>query len=94
MEILNLPSLKWRRQFIDLLRVYEILHFDPLFRKQLFTLTTEVSNTNLRRHNWALHGEICHSNVLKFHFVNRVVLLWNNFPNEIVNLIYLFGLQM
>jgi len=86
LESLKLPSLKWRRQFIDLLRVYEILHSDPLLRKQLFTLTSEVSNTNLRRHNWALHGEICHSNVLKFHFVNRVVHLWNNLPNEIVNL--------
>ena len=51
METLNLPSLKWRRQFIDLLRVYEILHSDPLLRKQLFTLNSEVSNTNLRRHN-------------------------------------------
>jgi len=35
LESLNLPSLKWRRQFIDLLRVYEILHSDPLLRKQL-----------------------------------------------------------
>ncbi len=58
---------------------------DSALSKQLFALNSEVSNTILRRHQWALHGEVCHSNVLSYHFVNRVVAVWNALPNYIVD---------
>ena len=50
LEILKLPTLKWRRMFLDMLRVYEVLHMEPELRRQLFTLNSEKSNVNLRRH--------------------------------------------
>ena len=86
LEILKLPTLKWRRMFLDMLRVYEVLHMEPELRRQLFTLNSEISNVNLRRHRLALHGESYNSNVLRFHFTNRVLDVWNALPHEIVDI--------
>jgi len=86
LEILKLPTLKWRRMFLDMLRVYEVLHMEPELRRQLFTLNSEISDVNLRRHRLALHGESCNSNVLRFHFTNRVLDVWNALPHEIVDI--------
>ncbi len=67
-----------------MLRVYEVLHMETVLRKQLFTLNSEMSSVNLRRHSLALHGESCISNVLRFHFVSRVLEVWNALPHELV----------
>ena len=85
-HILKLPSLRWRRHFLDLLRVYDILHNDQEIRGKLFTLNSEISSTNLRRHRWTLHGVVYNSNILKFHFVNRVMRARNALPEGIVDL--------
>ena len=50
LRISILPSLMWRRLFLDLLMVHRILHGDVKIRKELFYLSTEVSSSNLRRH--------------------------------------------
>ena len=84
LKLLNLPTLKWRRHYLDLLRVYEILHGDDTIRSELFVLNSEVSCANLRRHNFALHGQTIHSNTLKHHFANRIITSWNSLPTEIV----------
>ena len=67
LRILNLPTLKWRRNYLDLLRVYSILTSEKehTIRKSLFTLNSEVSNVNLRRHYLTIHGENAHTNVFK-----------------------------
>lgn len=86
LELLQLPSLRWRRLFLDLLRVYEILQMESAQRKQIFTLSSEISNTNLRRHRLTLHGEHCNTNVLKSHFANRVIDSWNALPNDLIEI--------
>ena len=88
LEILHLPTLKWRRNYLDLIRVYSILTTDneSKIKAYLFTLNSEVSKVNLRRHNLTLHGETAYTNVYKNQFANRVIVNWNSLPAVIVNL--------
>ena len=80
--------------FLDMLRVYEVLHMELELRRlnSEFTLNSEISNVNLRRHRLALHGESCNSNVLRFRlkfsftFSNRVLDVWNAIPHETVDI--------
>jgi hypothetical protein len=88
LRILQLPSLRWRRHYFDLLRVYMIVNADnePEIRKTLFTFNSEISNTSLRRHRLALYKEEVHSNLLKNQFANRVIDSWNSLPSLLVTL--------
>jgi len=88
LRILELPTLRWRRYFLDLLKVYIILNAadETPIRKVLFTFNSEISTTNLRRHRLALHGDTAQSNVLNNQFANRVIDTWNSLPSLLVNL--------
>ena len=81
-----LPSLQWRRHYLDLLRVYDVMHADEKVRKELFTLCSEVSSMNLRRHRWAIHFDTPKTNVLKHYFTQRIAASWNNLPEDLVEL--------
>jgi hypothetical protein len=60
---LQLPSLKWRRNYLDLLRVYQIMHGNPKYRSQIFTLNSDVtcSTIQLRRHRLTIYKSAHHS---------------------------------
>ena len=87
LRALQLPSLRWRRNYIDMLRVHQILHGDEQMRKQLFTLSLEVSSSqSLRRHNLNLYKTIVHTDIYKFHFVSRVIDHWNSLPHDLLDI--------
>ena len=88
LETLHLPTLKWRRNYLDLIRVYTILttNSEESIAASLFTLNSEVSKLNLRRHCLTIRGETAHTNLYKNQFTNRVIVNWNSLPPDIVNL--------
>jgi len=82
---LKLPSLRWRRNYLDLLKVFQIIHGDQQFRKQLFTLSAEITDSNLRRHRFAIYKGKVRTDLFKHHFTNRVVDQWNTLPGELLD---------
>ena len=86
LKALQLPSLRWRRNYIDLLMVHKILHGDQQIRRQLFTLSSEVSVANLRRHRLTLYRRTVHCDIYKHHFVNRVIDNWNSLPARLLDI--------
>ena len=83
---LHLPTLEWRRNYLDLLKVFQILHGNVQYRKDLFSLCSEVSSSNLRKHRLSIYKNACHTDVYKHHFVNRTVDHWNSLPNWLLDL--------
>jgi ribonucleases P/MRP protein subunit RPP40 len=86
LKALHLPSLRWRRNYLDMLKVHQILHGDEGIRKCFFTLNSEVSGRNLRRHRLTIHKGVVHCDVYKRHFANRVVDSWNSLPEHLLNI--------
>ena len=82
---LRLPTLLWRRHYLDLLRVYQIIHGDEQLRKRMFTFSAEVSQSNLRRHKHTIYKAKLHTDVYKHHFINRVTDHWNSLPAELLD---------
>jgi hypothetical protein len=86
LRVLRLPSLRWRRNYLDLLKVHQILHGDEQVRKRLFTFKSEVSATALRRHRLSLYRQVARSNVYHHHFVNRTIDQWNSLPVQLLRI--------
>jgi hypothetical protein len=86
LRTLKLPSLRWRRTYLDLLKVFQILHGAQQFRQQLFTLSAEITDSNLRRHRLAIYKPKVHTDLFKHHFTSRVVDLWNALPDELLDM--------
>jgi hypothetical protein len=86
--MLKLPSLRWRRNYLDMLRVYSIVHGDESLRRELITFSTEVSvsGASLRRHRHAIYKSNVHTDIYKHHFVNRVVDQWNSLPEPLLDI--------
>jgi hypothetical protein len=91
LRTLKLPSLRWRRNYLDILKVHQIVHGDDDLRKQLFTFSSEISQSALRRHRLSLYKKAVHCDVYKHHFANRVIDQWNSLPHELLQ-IYSFDL--
>jgi len=77
LQILSLPTLLWRRRYLDLLMTHRIIHGSTDIRQSLFQLQSEHSTLNLRKHRFAMYKIILRSDIYKHHFVNRVVDSWN-----------------
>ena len=87
LSTLQLPSLKWRRIFLDLLMVHRIMHGDEQLRLNIFLLHSEQSDLNLRRHRYTIYKRSFKSDMYKNHFANRVVDSWNALPVELLDVI-------
>jgi hypothetical protein len=86
LKTLQLPTLQWRRNYLDLLQVHQILHGDLSIRKQLFQYVSEISDAALRRHKLSIYKGCFHSSIYKNHFVNRVIDQWNSLPDVILDI--------
>jgi hypothetical protein len=86
LEVLNLPTLRWRRIYLDLLQVHRILHGDQSIRKQMFAFSSEVSSANIRRHQLNVYKPSVHTGIYQNHFVNRTIDLWNSLPEALLDL--------
>ena len=87
LRLSKLPTLVWRRLFLDLLMVHRILHGEATLRKELFKLSSEISSTNLRRHCFTIYKDSFSCNIYKHHFAIRVVDEWNALPHDLLNVV-------
>ncbi len=82
---LKLPTLKWRRQYLDLLKTHQLIHGDQELRKEQITLSSEVTTPTLRRHRLTIYKISCHTGVYQQHLVNRIIEKWNSLPHELLD---------
>ena len=87
LQILKLPTLLWRRRFLDLLMKHRIIHGSTEIRKCLFQLQSDQCSLNLRKHRFAIYKAPFRSDIYKQHFVNRVVDYWNDLPYELLDIV-------
>jgi hypothetical protein len=88
LQKLQLPSLQWRRTYLDLLRTHQVVHGNVSIRKQLFKFTSEVSTStvNLRRHRFSLYHAGVHCELYRNQFANRVITKWNALPDNLLDI--------
>ena len=85
LDILNLETLENRRIKLDLVLVYKIVN-GLIFVNQ--TEIFQVINTsyNLRRHKLSLRNPFrITSDIGKYFFTNRIIKVWNDLPETLVN---------
>jgi len=87
LQKLSLPTLLWRRPYLDLLMTHRIIHGSKEIRQSLFQLQSECSTLNLRKHRFAIYKAIFRTDIYKHHFVNRVVDGWNNLPFDLLDIL-------
>lgn len=83
LEILKLPTLKFRRLRGDMIEAYTIIAgiYDKRTTKGMFILNT----SNTRGHNMKVAKQKCKLDVRKYFFTNRVADTWNSLPEHVVS---------
>ncbi|KAK3097078.1 hypothetical protein FSP39_006174 [Pinctada imbricata] len=81
---LKLPTLKFRRLRRDMIETFKITTgvYDPRVTKDLFEL---VPSNTTRGHHLKISKKRCNLDVRKYFFINRVVNVWNQLPESIIN---------
>jgi hypothetical protein len=84
LRLAKLDSLKYRRVKFDLIMVYKILNNYVHINKFFISSNTPY---NLRRHNKQINSNCkkAQNNIVKYFFSNRIINVWNNLPEFIVN---------
>ena len=82
LKALGLPTLEYRRERADMVKVYKILHdIDRFDKLKLFTLSSYAST---RGHSLKLFKRRSRLSVRTSMFSNRVVEVWNSLPETVV----------
>ena len=86
LTILKLPSLSYRRLRGDLIEVYKMVHkiYDPITTNKLLTRIPESSITR-KSNSLNLVKKGTNKNPYKFFFTNRIINIWNDLPEHVVN---------
>ena len=84
LTLLKLHSLEYRRFRGDLIEVFKITHNYYDYRTTS-TLFIKCENDITRGHNYKLTKINTNSSKFSNFFTNRVINIWNNLPNDIVN---------
>ena len=80
LEKLRLPTLVYRRARGDMIEVFKELNSTVKDINPGITLNSSVS----RGHNQKILKQRCKKDVRKYFFTHRVVNLWNDLPNKVV----------
>ena len=81
LEVLNLPSLMYRRRRMDMIMLYKILNgLDGLPFDDFFSFHHTVTRSN----GYKLYKYFSHLNCRKHFFTQRVINDWNSLPREII----------
>ena len=84
LKFLGIPSLEYRRQRADMIQTYKI--FQQIDKMNINALFPGPPNTSRTRGNsLKIHKQHCRTNLRKHSFSQRVVGLWNNLPQSVVN---------
>ena len=80
LKFLAFPSLEYRRERADMIRVYKILNdIDKVNKDKLFTMS---HNIGTRGHRFKIYKNRYRLNVRGNYFSNRVINLWNELPEN------------
>jgi len=82
LQLLNLPTLKFRRLRGDMIEVYRILH--NLYDDSVVPYLTRNLDTRTRGNSFKLKVDRCKYDLRKFSFCNRVTSVWNSLPDFVV----------
>jgi len=84
LKILELPTLKYRRERGDMINTYKMLN--GVHEKQLCpTLLMKLEVTGISgRNKLALHQSRCNTDIRKYFFSQRIVAIWNTLPDKVV----------
>ncbi|XP_060069821.1 uncharacterized protein LOC132549871 [Ylistrum balloti] len=83
LNLLKLPTLKFRRMRGDMIEVFKILKgiYDPTVTTQLL----ELNNTSTTRGNsLKLAKKQCTKDIKKYSFSYRIVDTWNSLPEQVI----------
>ena len=82
LRILNLPTLKFRRQRGDMIEVYKILN--GIYDNSVKPNIPISSESYTRGNSLKIVNHRCHYDLRKYSFCNRITNVWNSLPNDIV----------
>ena len=82
LELLQLPTLHYRRLRGDMIEVFKIIHghYDPSVVPSL----VRNANSRTRGNSFKLRVDGCNYDLRKFSFCNRVISTWNSLPDYVV----------
>jgi len=87
LQILNLPTLKYRRYRGDMIKLFKIIKviYDPTCVPHLdiVKLSDDVIRTRGTKYKLIQHH--CCYDLRKFNFTNQVILMWNSLSNHVVS---------
>ena len=83
LKFLNIPTLKCRRIRGDMIEVFKIVN--NFYDDQVAPYLSRNVNSRTRGHDFKLNVIRCNHDLRKFYFCNRVVNIWNNHPDYVVN---------
>mgnify|MGYP003519709841 FL=1 len=81
LKYFSIETLEKRRLVSDLSLMYSIVKSNVIPFNDFFTLNKNITRSN---HPWKLQIQKYHHNIRKNDFSNRVILVWNSLPLEIV----------
>ena len=83
LEILKLPTLKFRRLRGDMIETFKILAgiYDEKTTEGMFTLNRNTT----RGHSMKVVKQRCKLDIRKYFFINRVADTWNSLPDHVVS---------
>ena len=82
LKLLKLPTLKYRRARGDMIEVYKLAH--GIYDRSSSIALDYSDITKTRGNSFKLVKRQVHYDLRKYFFANRVVLLWNSLPDEVV----------
>ncbi|XP_072018234.1 uncharacterized protein [Amphiura filiformis] len=83
LEVLNLPSLAYRRLRGDMIQVFKIMYgINDMDKNKLFVM--KDSERDLRGHGLRIQKQHARLNIRKYSFTHRVVDQWNSLPKSAV----------
>ena len=80
LQNLNLPSLSYRRNRMDLIMTYKILNEDILIDRLFFTMNTSHTRSN----GFKIYKKYNRTSTRYFTFSQRIINDWNSLPNDVV----------
>ena len=85
LKTLKVDSLERRRLLYDLCTCFKIVHRYSDISVDLNKTECTGSQIHTRGHNYKLSKDLCHNDIRRFFFCNRICDVWNSLPVDVVN---------
>ena len=91
LDLLNLPSLVYRRTHLKLCQLYKIIHCLCYFPDYIFTYRTNSTCRNVN--SMSLLHPFAHTNAYYYSFVSHTITLWNSLSTNQVTSVSLYSFK-